>query len=70
MPAIRRRPCGPLKPIMTSLTMMRELPIVSSACMILPSGPMLRLTSSAPSAFLYQSIVLAASSNVNCGVIV
>ena len=50
--------------------MKRESPIFSSACMILPSGPALRLTSSAPNAFLYQSIVCAALSRISCGVIV
>src|SRR4051794_25870279 len=50
--------------------MMRELPICSSACIILPSGPAARDVSSAPSAFLYQSIASAALSNVSCGVIV
>src|SRR5215471_13232150 len=38
--------------------------------MSLPSGPGLRLISSAPNAFLYQSIVCAARSSVICGVMV
>src|SRR6185295_8671817 len=50
--------------------MMRESPTRISACMILPSGPTARLVSSAPSAFLYQSIACAALSSVNCGVTV
>src|SRR5262245_29767796 len=52
------------------MTMRRELPICSSACMILPSGAALRITSFAPNARLYQSIDWAALSNVSCGVIV
>ena len=50
--------------------MMRESPMRNSACMILPSGPTARDTSSAPSAFLYQSIACAALSRVSCGVTV
>src|SRR5438132_2025051 len=50
--------------------MMRESPIRTSACMIFPSGPVARATSSAPSAFLYQSIACAALSSVSCGVTV
>src|SRR5438552_13641452 len=55
---------------MTSFRMAREFPILISACMSLPPGPTLRLIASAPSAFLYQSIVCAALSRVSCVVIV
>jgi hypothetical protein len=55
-----------LPPIIASLSMMRESPMRSSACMIFPSGPIARPpSSSAPSARLYQSIAFAASSIVN-----
>src|SRR5206468_3829761 len=50
--------------------MMNESPMRISACMILPSGPTARATSSAPRAFLYQSIAFAALSSISCGVTV
>jgi hypothetical protein len=45
-----------LPPPIASFNMTSESPIFSSACMIFPSGPTARDRSSAPSAFLYQSI--------------
>ena len=44
----------------SSPIMMCESPILISACMIRPSGPSKRDTSSAPNAFRYQSIAFAA----------
>ena len=55
---------------MSSLSMMTEFPIRISAWMTLSSGPRARVTSSAPSAFLYHSIARAAFCIVSCGVTV
>src|SRR5262249_58955109 len=61
---------GPLPPIIASCIIRREFPTSISACMILPSGPMLRDSSSAPSPSLYHSIAAAQSSYVSIGVMV
>src|SRR6266478_2705784 len=45
-----------------------ESPICSSACIILPSGPAIRLCSVAPNAFLYKSMACAAFLQVRPGV--
>src|SRR5215471_16372953 len=47
-----------------------ESPILSSACMIRPSGLGMRLSSVAPKAFLYNSIAAAAFLQVRPGVMV
>ena len=72
-PERRRRAAdrlGAFAPPIASFSMMSESPMRISACMIFPSGPTARATSSAPSAFLYQSMACAALSRVSCGVTV
>src|SRR6266852_6248031 len=55
---------------MASFRNSTESPILISACMILPSGPTARESSSAPSAFLYHAIASLAGLTTKLGVMV